>query len=154
MDKYIIVGAILLVGAVVLGVSWFWTKKLLDKRAEGLDRRALELEIKERRQDSREEELDEREEKLARTEASLAKVTYEVRVTEDDIVSAETGELLDEAYKRITWQSKKRAIYGCLEAARDFVSLKIEKRERFGSEDEIVLRAVLWVCRKETEEAG
>ena len=48
MGKYIIVGVILLAGAVIEIVSWYWTKKLLDKREEGLDRRQEEIEKREK----------------------------------------------------------------------------------------------------------
>lgn len=115
MAKYIIVGVILLVGAVVLGVSWFWTKKLLDKRKEGLNRRQDVITRREDNLDSRENQLDRREAEIAERERALeekrkvleeetvpkpeaaalvnrielrpVQIEYKARVTEDEVAA-------------------------------------------------------------------
>lgn len=160
MAKYIIVGVILLVWAVIEGVSWFWTKKLLDKREEGLDRRQEQLKKKESALTKWERALEEKRKILEafvpesgrvslfnRVNLHPVQVAYAQCVTYREL--AQFGVIDPEgwngAQRQIIQRCRSKAIENCLNAARDLISVGMEMDEQDAA---LVIHARLWVCQE------
>lgn len=139
MAKYIIVGVILLVWAVIEGVSWFWTKKLLDKREEGLDRRKEQLAKKESALTKWERAL---EEKRKLMEQPVQFETTRMRPERYQCVAIlRPGEDTEEDIKRYKEKMTLRLIQDAM-----------ENIVFYRKKDDRHLYAEIWICRKETEE--
>lgn len=159
MTPIIIAGIILTVGAVVLGVSWYWTKKLMDRREEGLDAMKDVLDVWAANLKDRENYLEEKWKALEAFKPEPDGVCLfnqvelrPVQVAVAQCVSyqelAQFGEIDPEgwtgAQRQIIQMHREKAIEKCLNGARDFLTVTMERDKQVPA---LVIHARMWCCQ-------